>query len=222
MLKRFFQGSASGSEPQAEEVHSNGTSPVAAPATPAVQRDHAPVARTGAAAPVDPFDYVYQAAAIQPPVRSFGIRKVAEMVFSPYLSGMSPDLKRNSLQMALEAAGADIDFLLEDAVLRQRALNDYEETLQKKLREFEVLKSEEARAIQAELDHLTAECMARIQANLDEVAREQDTFRGWQRRKTLETQRIADAAMYCVPNVGRAGTEGFQTLLERGAAAGWR
>jgi hypothetical protein len=38
---------------------------------------------------------------------------------------MTPDSKRNSLMMALEAAEAEIGDLLQDAVTRNRALDEY-------------------------------------------------------------------------------------------------
>jgi hypothetical protein len=41
--------------------------------------------------------------------------------------------------------------------------------------------------------------MSRIQANSDQVAQEQDNLRAWQKRKQQESQRITDAATFCVP-----------------------
>ena len=218
MFKRFFQSYNSESEQQPRDLNGNGASHSAGATLAVEQRDIAPAP---VAAASDSFDYVYQNAAIKPPKLSYGILKVAEMINSPHLAGMSAELKRNSILMALDAAGAEIDFLLEDAVFRQRALNDYEDALQNQLREFEAVKSDEAGKVQAELERLNAQYVARIQANLGEVAREQDNLRGWQRRKHQESQRIAEAAMYCVPN-NRVSGEAFPTLLERGAAASWR
>src|SRR5579859_3955732 len=127
-----------------------------------------------------PFEQIYQTAAVKPPRLSYGILKVAEMMSSPHLSGMSPEARRCSLLMALEAAGAEIEDLLQDAVVRQRALNDYEDGQKNRLEAFEQSKIDENRKIQQELDRLTAQYLARIQANLDEVAKEQDNFRSWQ------------------------------------------
>jgi len=226
MFKRFFQTSNNESGPLPEEVNGNGGSSSTGASSPVDQNGGAPASaaagRLNAVATSDSFESIYQNAAVKPPTLAYGILKVAEMVGSPHLAGMSAEPKRNSILMALEAAGAEIDFLLEDAVFRQRALNDHEEALLQKQREFEAAKSAEARKVQAELERLTAQYMERIQANLDEVAREQDNLRGWQRRKQQESQRIAEAAMYCVPNGSQAANGAFPTLLERGAAASWR
>jgi hypothetical protein len=50
--------------------------------------------------------------------------------------------------------------------------------------------------------------MARLQANLDEIARYQDEFRAWQKGKEQEALRMTDAAAFCVPHghVDRSAT----------------
>lgn len=162
-----------------------------------------------------PFEQIYQTAAVKPPRLSYGILKVAEMMNSSHLSGMSPEARRCSLLMALEAAGAEIEDLLQDAVVRQRALNDYEEAQGARLQSFEQSKLDENKKIQQELDRLTGQYMARIQANLDEVAREQDNFHTWQRTKQQEAQRITEAAAYCVPQGSSASMGSLTAVLER-------
>jgi hypothetical protein len=220
MFKRLLKSYNNDSGPQSEEEN-NGNG--AAPSAVSNPVDHNRSAPAPAVAASDSFEAVYQNAAVKPPTLRYGILKVAEMAGSPHLAGMSAEPKRNSILMALEAAGAEIDFLLEDAVFRQRALNDHDEALQKKLREFELFKSGEAQRIQAELEHVTAQYMERIQANLDEVAREQDSLRVWQKRKQQECQRIAEAALLCVPSNGQSAIGALPALLERGAtAASWR
>lgn len=162
-----------------------------------------------------PFEQIYQTAAVKPPRLPYGILKVAEMMNSPHLDGMSPDARRCSLLMALEAAGAEIEDLLQDAVVRQRALNDYEDGQKNRLEAFEQSKIDENKKIQQELDRLTAQHMARIQSNLDEVAREQDNFRAWQKGKQQESQRITEAAAYCVPQGSAASVSSLTAVLER-------
>src|SRR4051794_10755881 len=148
-----------------------------------------------------------------------GILKVVEMVNSEHLAGLSPEAKRCAIMMALEAVGAGVEDLLQDAVIRQRALNDQDKEQQDALRRFEETKAEESRKLQGELESLTGQFMARVQANADEVAREQDRFRGWQRKRQQESQQIADAAAFCVPD--RMGQHGgsLASVLERAAGA---
>ena len=120
--------------------------------------------------------------------------------------------------MALEAVGAGIEDLLQDAVVRQRALNDYEKEQQDALRRFEETKAEEKpEAAKRAGEPDRASYMARVQANADEVAREQDKFRAWQRKKQQESQQIAEAAAFCVPDgLGPHGGS-LASVLERAA-----
>ena len=108
-----------------------------------------------------------------------------------------------------------IEDLLQDAMLRQRALNEFEQKVEAKEQAFEELKDAENRAIQAEIERVTAQHMARIQANIDELAARQDTLRGWQKRKQQESQRIASAAALCVPKGGDAASGSYTAVLAR-------
>ena len=183
--------------------------PVSRAATPAVSTAGVGVPKYG------PFEQIYQTAAVKPPRLAYGILKVAEMMNSAHLAGMSAEAKRCSLLMALEAAGAEVEDLLQDAMVRQRALNDYEESQRNKLQAFEQSKLDENKKIQQELDRQTSQYMARIQANLDEVAREQDNFHAWQKNKQQESQHITEAAAYCVPQGSVAGIGSLTAVLER-------
>lgn len=164
------------------------------------------------------FTEIYHTAAVKPVDSGYNILKFAAMVNSPHLSGMSQEARRCSLMMALEAAGAHVEDLLQDALIRQRALNEYEEKQQEKLDAFEAAKNGENTLIQAELDRITADYLRRIQANLEEIARQQDKFRGWQRRKQQESQQIAEAAAYCAPQ-GSQGSNLSTVLARCGADA---
>jgi hypothetical protein len=160
---------------------------------------------------------VYSSAGISTPGRNYTILKIADMVNSKHLADMTLEAKRNALMMALEAAGAEIGDLLQDAVTRNRALDDYEEERQEEVRKFESVKAEENNKLHAEMERLTGEYMSRIQANSDRVAQEQDNLRGWQKRKQMESQRITDAATFCVPqgNGSNVSSSSLGAVLER-------
>jgi hypothetical protein len=173
---------------------------------------------SGTPATIGGFERVYQNAAVKPPRIPYGILKVMSMADSTHLAGMHPEVKRCALLMALEAAGAEIEDLLQDAVIRQRILHDFEEKAQDRLREFEAVKTVDSQAIQAELDRITVQYMVRIQANVDEVARQQDKVRGWQQRKQRECQRMTEAAAFLVPQEG-ANHRTLTAVLERATVA---
>jgi len=164
------------------------------------------------------FERIYQNGATQPPRIPYGILKVMSMADSKHLAGMHPEVKRSALLMALEAAGAEKEDLLQDAVIRQRILHDFEEKALERLRDFEAAKTADSQTIQAELDSITAQYLTRIQANVDEVARQQDKVRGWQQRKQQECQRMTEAAAFLVPPEG-ANHRTVTAVLERASAA---
>jgi len=176
-----------------------------------------PGSGTGVTPVLETFEEIYSSAGIKPAGRNYTILKVADMVSSKHLSEMTADAKRNALMMALEAADAEIGDLLQDAVTRNRVLDEYEEQRQQEIRRFETLKAEENNKLHAELERLSSQYMARIQANSDQVAGEQDDLRNWQKRKQRESQRITDAATFCVPqgNSLNGGPANLNAVLER-------
>src|SRR3984957_7986707 len=144
----------------------------------------------------DSFDEIYRSGPANQTNLPYDIMKIWHMLESPYIASMSVESKRGPLMMALEAAGADAKDILQDAMVRQRALSDYEESQQKKLRDFEAFKAEENHVVQDELDQINAEYLGRIQANINEVARQQDALRAWQKSKQSELAAIAEASVY--------------------------
>jgi hypothetical protein len=161
------------------------------------------------------FEEVYATAGISEAANKYTILKVPDMLDNRHLADMTPDAKRNSLMMALEAAEIEIGELLQDAVARNRALDDHEDKRLEEMRVFESLKVEENNKLHAEMERLTSQYMSRIQANSDQVAREQDSFRAWQKRKQQESQRITDAATFCVPQGNGSTPNGLTAVLER-------
>jgi hypothetical protein len=225
MLKRWFDLSSNRNGHAADVEQRNGSSEAPPPVLIAVQEEAPPVrlapptpAPDRAEAPETDvnFEQIYHRAGIAP--SACGILKVVEMMHSPHLAGMSSEGKRCALRMALEAVGASVEGVLQDGVARQGVLNAYEKEQQDKLRRFEERKADENRRLQAELDRLTHDFMTRMQAGMDEVSREQDNFRGWQKRKQLELQKIADAAGLCVPESMGSHGIGLSAVLERACA----
>ena len=223
MLRRLLQlsshrnGMASEEYVREESVSEAGAPPetrdaMASPAAPSRTQD---VTCTGLIQ-YDSFDGIYRAAPANQPRTVYTILKVIEMLNSPHLAGMGPEAKRGSLLMALAAVDADVTDILHDAMVRQRALNDYEEMQQRKLAGIDAAKAEENRNIQAELERIKCEHMERIQANIDQVARCQDAFRIWQKTKQRELSALADASAYCAPAEGRA--DALPAVFEHAAA----
>jgi hypothetical protein len=144
------------------------------------------------------FAEIYSAAEIRAPVHGYSIMKVAEMLQSEHIRSLPREVKRSSVLVALEAAGAPLQDVIEDAVRRDRALDTFERVQEQALGTLETGKAQENQQIQSEMDRLVAEHRSRMQANNDEVAKEKERFFGWRLKKQEEEQRIADAVSYFV------------------------
>lgn len=221
MFKRMFQFTPENEIPKTARNGSTVYSSSVVRLSTAVQRE-SENASNGAASSskevppvVETFEELYSIAGVQSQDKSYTILKVAEMLNNRHLADMTPDAKRNSLMMALEAAAVEIGDLLQDAVARNRVLDEYEEKRQEQVKAFESVKAEENNKLHAEMQRLTSQYMTRIQANSDQVAHEQDNFRAWQKRKQQEAQRITDAATVCVPQGNAPNANGLTSVLER-------
>jgi hypothetical protein len=144
------------------------------------------------------FQEIYAAAEIAPPPHGFSIMKVAEMLRSEHIRNLPRDVKRSSVLVALEAAGASLQDVVEDAVKRDRALDTFERVQLASVEELENRKRQEDQQIQAEMDRIVTEHRARMEANQREVAREKERFFAWRLKKQEEEQKIADAVSYFV------------------------
>jgi len=145
------------------------------------------------------YDDIYHAAGILSPRSGYGIHKVVEMLNSERIRSLSKDIQRASVLMALDAAGASADELLQDATRRQQALGSYEDGQRRQVEEFEARAAQENTQLQAEMERLTAHYAERIQHNLDQVAKEKEALRNWQMAKQHETQRISEVIDLCSP-----------------------
>jgi hypothetical protein len=140
-----------------------------------------------------PMEDIYRAAGITSPRRGYSIGKVVEMLRSEHLRGASRELRRAAVLMALDAAGVTADEVLQDAKVRQEAIDAYATEQRKHAEMHWARKAEENIQIQAELELVKAHYGERIRRNLDGVAREKATFGSWLKAKEQETQGMTEA-----------------------------
>jgi len=141
---------------------------------------------------------IYRAAGIAGPRRGYSINKVVEMLHSEHIRGLSKEMKRASVLMALDAAGVSIEEVVRDAKARQVAIDTYQAEQRKLFEAQWARKAEENLQIQAELETVKARYMERVRRNLDGVAREKTTFGNWLTAKQQEAQSMAEAVELCV------------------------
>lgn len=140
---------------------------------------------------------IYRAAGIMLPRKGYSIKKVVEMLNSEHIRGLSSDMKRVAILMALDAAGVPIAEVLQDAKARQQALDAHEAEQRKRAEAEWARKAEENLQIEAELARIKAHHMARITRNLDAIAREKLIFNDWLTQKQQESLGMAEAAELC-------------------------
>jgi hypothetical protein len=143
------------------------------------------------------YEDIYHAAGIMSPSSGYDIRKVVEMLSSERIRDLSKDIQRASVLMALDAAGASTDELLQDATRRQQALNAYEDGQRQQLEAFEARKTQENAQIEAEMQRISAHYAERIQQNKEKVTKHKETLHSWQMAKQHENQRISEVIELC-------------------------
>ena len=166
------------------------------------------------------FDDIYQKSSLKTPTGTaeYTILKVADMVNSDHLRGLSPAAKHNAVLMALEAAGVAVEAILQDAMQRQHVLNEYEDAQRRRMQDFETVKLSENERLAGEMEAVCAQYRARIAAGVEEIEREREIFREWQERKGREQRRIAEAASCCVSDDAASSSDVSVTrLLEKNA-----
>jgi hypothetical protein len=166
-----------------------------------------------------PIEDIYRDAGIMNPPKGYGIRKVVDMLHSEYIRGLSPEMKRAAVLMALDAAGIPLEQLQQDAKARRGALDSYEAAQRKQLEAEWARKGEQNIQIQAELESVKASYMARISRNLDGIAREKATFGAWVATKQQETEGMLEAADLCSSSSAPAGIPQSENSMAKAASA---
>jgi hypothetical protein len=141
---------------------------------------------------------IYSTAGIVTPRKGYNITKVVDMLHSEHMRGLSKEMKRNSVLMALDAAGVSTDAVLEDAKARLQAIDSYETEQRKQFEAEWARRAEENVQIQSELESIKARYMNRLRRNQDGVAREKATFGSWLTVKQQEAQNMMEAVELCL------------------------
>lgn len=212
MFRKFMQASAPESAAVALEEQRIDP-PAAVPAAQTNERNR----NDSSTAKLSSFDEIYQRSTFKPATSTaaWDILKVADMIGSEHLHGLSPAGKHSALMMALEAAGVAVEDMLQDAVQRQRVLNEYEEMQRRRLEQFEKAKLQDNQRLADEMEGICAHYRMRIAGTVQEIERERSAFREWQDRKEREQRRISEAASACVPGESGASDASISRLLER-------
>ena len=145
-----------------------------------------------------PMEDIYHAAGITNPRKGYSIHKVVEMLNSEHIVGLTKEMKRAAVMVALEAADISLGQVQQDAKARHEALERYEAEQTKLIEAEWARKSEENIRIQEELERVKAQYAERVKRNLEEVAREKALFDRWLSTKQEEVRSISAAVDLCL------------------------
>jgi hypothetical protein len=156
------------------------------------------VSRSAVSAAVEDFTAVYQEAGIEPPAHGYGIDKVAEMLEGKRLAPLAREVKATAVMAALEAAGAPIRDAIQDALLRDKALDAFETAKERELQETRAKNEARIKELTSEMEAL----LKKINAEIERLKQEGDAaakaFTALQVRKRREEERLRDLVAYFI------------------------
>jgi hypothetical protein len=222
MFKRLLFSSGQSSTKAATEETAAPQDGLSMPTLSGLARTEPPPNTTATKLPS--FDEIYRKSTFKTSstTADWHILKVADMLNSDHLRGLSPAAKHSALLMALEAADVAVEDILQDAVQRQRVLNDCEETQFRILEEGEKVRMRENERLTAEMESVCAQYRGRITTGMQEIEHARETFREWQSSKEREQRRIAEAASACVSGDAVSSDASITRLLEKNAGSATR
>lgn len=139
-----------------------------------------------------PPDAIFAAAGITPPASGWTVERVLEFVSRPTYAGMALPMQQQTVRGVLESEGVSVEDVLRDLVLRDRAIDRYEELLAPKL-------VAERQRLSLEVERLEVERRAierKIAAQQQVIASLETRFEAWRDRKLDLETRWATAAGY--------------------------
>ena len=138
-----------------------------------------------------PFDDVFRAAGLPPSGdASFTIYKVERLLKSQHLQGLGDKAKAASVLVALEANSIGLTSIIQDAVARDKALDQYDAMLRRGIKDLETEVEIENASIEVEIEEFLTrkrEEMSENNAKLDEA---KTLYSRWYERKQEEENRL--------------------------------
>ena len=141
---------------------------------------------------VEDFAAVYEEAGIALPPHGYGFDKVAEMLGSKRLASLGREVKAAAVMAALEAAAVPLREVIQDAVLRDKALDAFESAKEREVHEMRARNETRIESLKAEMEGL----LRKINVEMEKLKRESEeagqAFARLQERKRREEGRLHD------------------------------
>ena len=174
----------------------------------AFQQEPEPVHRSQVAASVEDFGAVYEEAGIELPLHGYGVDKVAEMLESKRLASLGKEVKATAVLAALEAAQVPIREVIQDAVLRDQALDAFEAAKEREVSELRAQSDARLEALKTEMEAYLRAKNLEIEELKKAGEQAAHAFMKLQERKRREEQRLHDVVAHFIEGAENPVTTG--------------
>jgi hypothetical protein len=157
-----------------------------------------PMEASAVPASVEDFTAVYDEAGIELPPHGYGVDKAAEMLASKRLASLGREVKAAAVMAALEAAAVPLREVLQDAVLRDKALDAFETAKEKELQELKARNHTRIESLKAEMEALLRKINVEIEKLKRESEEATEAFKHLQERKRQEEGRMHDVVSHFI------------------------
>ncbi len=171
------------------------------------------VGRSQVPADVEDFSAVYEEAGIELPLHGYGVDKVSEMLHSKHLQSLGREVRATAVLAALEAAQVPVKDVLQDGVLRDKALDAFEAAKQREVQELRAQSERRIQAIKDEIEGFLKAKNAELESLKKAAEAASEAFVKLQARKRREEERLFEVVSHFV-----AGTENPITRSAGGPA----
>lgn len=168
------------------------------------------VAASAVPASVLDFGAVYQEAGIELPLHGYGVDKVAEMLEGKRLASLGREVKATAVMAALEAAQVPLRDVIQDAVLRDNALDAFEAAKERELQGLRAKNEARVESLKSEMEEL----LRKINTEMEKLKRESEeaakAFAQLRERKRHEEERLRDIVSHFIEGADNPITAGPQ------------
>ena len=147
-----------------------------------------------ASSPGEVFNKIYRAAGLPPRGSGkFTIHKVEQLLKSEHLSGLSDKVKQRSILVTLESSNKSLDEVIQDAVARDKAIDQYDGMLRKDVKDLERQVQQENSEIEKEIEEYLKRKKKQMEQNKAKVEQARQMYEKWKSEKETEEQRLLRA-----------------------------
>lgn len=157
-----------------------------------------PTVTSGPALLLSDFEDVYRKAGIKSPVHGYGVERVYGLITSRRLQGLDRVVRRSALLTALDAASVPPSDVMQDAVLRRKALAAHEAEKALELQSLRSRNEQRMEALQDSIHVMTRQKQASVDGLAQASAAVVRTQSDLEIRKRMEQERLYRVLAYFV------------------------